>query len=766
MSGFHVFSDRPLPDPASYYGGWKEERVYKWGKIRRALSGWDGQYEVSDLTVMLDDHDRFIRDLDESDLLINASVVVRMITDEGRRALETPRVVFRGVIKECKPSGVLLYQLTIKDVFADKFSLLATPKQIPNRLINFDDFPNCNVDKVKSSAVGYTVATNAAAKDIGVAITGGVGQFVLGQRIKFGSHSTEYTFTMYNTQIQSGTSTTVFTLGTGDGLKYAVGQSIEIRRNANGSNPEYRVITNIAGDIITVGVALGGTPALDDWISLMYADPQTGLGLNPALTANITVGDTITTLDDYSVTTSGALAVPIVYGYITDYKDVGGGLDAGDGQGPMIYVGDRVLTDGNTYSEFLWAGHACHSPSGRPFDNLYFWNEPLAAGGQMFVGGFRTLIEDLATEAGTGGRLCVPGYDNWTDNGFTNSYVEYNSNRYTVLFMRGIFRDWALGIQSAPNLLGGSPFDVNAYGCAYNADGTGGLIANVLPQYRHAIINWFPPKGDPYTTGSWLSSPTFPDDPSLPMIDTGSFDTADSQSKVYVSPDGFQGNFIIGANNERISARELLARFNNSCGVQCGFRINGQFFVDMINTDLLTTTLQTELDWVNDIFTGTFQIEDRARELYNVIPFQHTQDYIGRASTGWRSDVSLDPNYKDTLSIGFYGEELPSPQFQLFMLRGKNRTEDSDYYATGTLTIAAVLALKMMQTSRLPHHPSFMTGPAGFNYDLGQIVPVDHYEGIPAGVVNIRIERLEIDPGNYTSDVEGFDMTRVYNPPT
>ena len=41
----HVWSNLALPDPATYFGGFKEHRVIEFGVIRRGLSNIDGQYE-------------------------------------------------------------------------------------------------------------------------------------------------------------------------------------------------------------------------------------------------------------------------------------------------------------------------------------------------------------------------------------------------------------------------------------------------------------------------------------------------------------------------------------------------------------------------------------------------------------------------------------------------------------------------------------------------------------------------------------------------
>src|SRR5216683_7771992 len=157
----YVWSDRRLPDPSSYYLGNKEPRVIEWQRIRRAFSGMNGEYETSDFGVTLSDTDRLLRELDKENELVNATVIVRMITDPGRRRLERPRVVYRGVVRHAAPKGTLEYTLTIKDPFAEQFSLSKQSSLLPHRTVTRTDFPNCTVDKICSSAEGYVTNSTA-----------------------------------------------------------------------------------------------------------------------------------------------------------------------------------------------------------------------------------------------------------------------------------------------------------------------------------------------------------------------------------------------------------------------------------------------------------------------------------------------------------------------------------------------------------------------------------------------------------------------------
>ncbi len=680
----YVWSDRALPDPSTYYLGWKEPRVLAWGKISRALSNvLTGQYENAVFTVDLDDTDRLLRGLDDDRDLIGASVLVHMISDVGRRARLVARTVFRGLITDAQPTATLRYTLTMKDPFAEH---VATHTPPPMRVFTTADFPNCALDKVPCSAAAYLVNGAILIGVTVVVVDTGYGIFAPGAVFTFAGHATVYT-------VSSSTLT----------------------------------------------------------------DPETSVTFSPALTSNVANNEAITVQASFTVPTAVGQRVQVPYGAITDYH-LTSGVDDGDGQGPMVYVGDRVLADGKTYGEFIWSAAACYSPSSKPFQMLYFWNNPLDGAGSVAYGATAVTFSDLTTEAGSGGRIALPGYANWATLGYTHTYIDINGRRYTRLFLRGLFRDWALGILKAPDNLGGVPFAVNAYGCETVGNATGTLITNGLLQYLHVLQNWLPPIGDCYQTGAWKTTPLYPD--GWPMIDEASFAAADAQSAVYVST-GFRGDFLLFVHNDQTSARDLVARFNLSFGVQSGWNNNIQFFVSLVNTDLGSTTLADPLGYERDIFAGSFTITGVTRDLYTAITYRHTQEYLGRAPDGWRSVVSGVTEVENTGATSDYGGKTTYQTLFLYMVRGKNRAIDADDYARGTDTAAAVLALTLARVSAIQHLPVLGTGPAGFSYELGDVVPVTHYEGLStAGWIArpIRIERVEIDPSQFISGLEGYDL--------
>jgi hypothetical protein len=694
----YYWSDRPLPDPHDYEGGWKGPRVLEWGKLKRALSGFDGQYETTDFVVMLDDTDRLLRELDRQSELVNATVLVKMLPDDQRRRLVPWTTVYHGVVREGRPTGTLRYELTVKDPFAERFAQQANP--VPERVVTVDDFPNCTVDHVASSAVGYVTTGSAAVGAETVTIDSGSGSFAKDDEIVF------------------------------------------------------------AGDLTIYRLA-----------AETFDDPETTIQITPGLVNPVAAGTAVTVRPSHQIQPAVGRRVPFWYGHITDRVLVDG-ADTGDGQAPLIYVGDRVLSDDRTYGEFLWAGHACFSPDGKPIPALYFWNENLDDLHHDYL--LEPDMGGLDEEADVGGRIALPGWPNWSALGYSTPYVDYHGRRYTVLFLRGIFRDWALGLHAAPPYLGGVPFAADAYGCETHGDASGPLITDAFAQYLHVLQNWVPPRGHAYQSGAWAPTLMFVDDPTIAMIHEGSFAQAQAQSIALLTasgldePAGFRGDFGVGITSagadDPISARDLIARLNVSFGVQAGFSKTGQFLISMPERIPDALVYRPPLTWERDVFAGTFSIEASTHDLYSTLAYRHTRDFFDRVTDGWRSITSGVLSTSNDGAIALYGADTVSPTVALACLRGHNRDGDADEYLRGSNTATCVLALLLARYSLVQHLPTLQTGPAGFDYELGDVFKLTHYEGLSAiGWIDraLRIERIEVDPATYTTTLETYDIAPI-----
>lgn len=150
-TGTRVYAKVDLPDPASYYGGYKQARILTAGAIKRALSDRMGNYEAATFSLTLSDADREIRGLlgaTATKWFLNRFVTLRMISDEYRRLLRVPKVVGIGYLRDYAPISPLQFSITCEDYLAIFVGLGQNEKQVPKRTITLDDFDGCPEDTV------------------------------------------------------------------------------------------------------------------------------------------------------------------------------------------------------------------------------------------------------------------------------------------------------------------------------------------------------------------------------------------------------------------------------------------------------------------------------------------------------------------------------------------------------------------------------------------------------------------------------------------
>jgi hypothetical protein len=131
-----IYSDLDLADPESYYGGFKEGRVMRWGTATRALSDmWSGDWQGSQFNVTISDYDRSIRRRLNSatERYWTKPLTVRMTNRANRALLGAPYTVFNGVILEAQPARELAFDLTLGDFVGSR--ILTDQAMIPWRLV-------------------------------------------------------------------------------------------------------------------------------------------------------------------------------------------------------------------------------------------------------------------------------------------------------------------------------------------------------------------------------------------------------------------------------------------------------------------------------------------------------------------------------------------------------------------------------------------------------------------------------------------------------
>lgn len=532
-------------------------------------------------------------------------------------------------------------------------------------------------------------------------------------------------------------------------------------------------------------IAFSGHATVYSISASSVTDPETQITVSPALTAAVADGEVITQSPSHQVSPALGFVVPVRAGIITDFKVIDG-EDNGDGQGKPLYVGDEVMPDGHTYGIWVWACHGCYSPAGRPIQMIYFWNGALLSSGVVSYNGVLHTIGDLDTEAGSGGRVLLPGYDNWEDNGFDESFVDRNGRRYTIYGLRGILRDMALGVRGAPDNLGGEPHTINARGFDSSLNGHGSEVRDIHDQFVLAFDNFF--WGD-YQSGPPLPHPTFPDDPTLTLFDFDSIDGAKTHAATLVDG-GFVGDWSIGVDNELITMSTFMQWFVRCMGAEQGWNRKTQLMIDrqIFDKDAAMIDAPTLTD-ERDIQKMSYVIDEAPDENFTAIPFVHTKDEVGRADGGWRSSTadfnvlsSVDEFADDPgtiLKFNPTGAKAYSQPLELRLLRGKNTAHDADEAQQGSDTINAILTYKLDMAK--VRYFTLVTWGIGFDIEMFDRIWIQHIAGIggrtprAARVIEhdaqpdrwrVTLRCLDLEPifGGAASTVRGTANVTIGNP--
>jgi hypothetical protein len=156
----------------------------------------------------------------------------------------------------------------------------------------------------------------------------------------------------------------------------------------------------------------------------------------------------------------------------------------------------------------------------------------------------------------------------------------------------------------------------------------------------------------------------------------------------------------------------------------------------MVSQDITLVSNAGTLSDVLDIFSGSFDIEDRVDELFNFYDYRFARNYSTTDPViAWTSG-----NVQDATSILNYQETKKAPALDLEMIRSAAIAQD-------------IVTRKLLRTKTPPRIVKFKTGLHGFNYELGDIVKITHFEGIGGSGWVGRPERIQRQPGMPRSGV-------------
>lgn len=425
----YKWSKVDLPDPPQYYGGFKEPRLLKAGQYMRALSDRKGDFESATFDFTVSDHDRLVRGLlagATSRYFINKTVIIRTISDAGRRALQTAKIVAIGIIRDYEPMPDLKFRFKCEDYAALFIGFGRNPKQIPKRTITKAEFPMAPEEKKEDGGTGDPTET--------------------GIKTYTDPHPSISPIPPCPDYVQLSD------------------QARDLNQTGTISNGTYGlceargwIMYDGNGEVVGEGWTGHSPPVEGD---VVWASPDVAEVLEAA------VGGENSTL-----VTVGA-GVPILYGDLTDRSEAGGA------QCQALYAGSYNLSNGLMYHKFVVAGHAVKAITAVYTENGTTGVGPLTdatngagLGGPWVVPGYANWTALIGPNL----------YEDINGQRFTIIYGKVGHAPADVAagFVEPTDRDRGVSIIS-----------VSVQGIETNGDGTGTLITNLLDQYRHFMLNF------------------------------------------------------------------------------------------------------------------------------------------------------------------------------------------------------------------------------------------------------------------------------------
>lgn len=432
--------------------------------------------------------------------------------------------------------------------------------------------------------------------------------------------------------------------------------------------------------------------------------------------------------------------IPIIYGRITDtqlFAPFNPTNDYGDGQLRPIYGGDTII-NGTTYAIGIIAAHHC----------AYLEAGFLNPGAETGV--------DLATD---GDWLTPRNGTAWAAAGFTTEHRTINGHDYFLIYVKGDAGNALRTMSDSSDPL----ITVNVWGRTGTGDESGLLLTDGFDIYYDFLRNYVAPDTS-WVSGPPLPIPQFPTVP-LPYVDYSTFLACQAVAAERLAG-GYPLDLVLGAGNTSWSFQDVIAAFNKCLDCEGYINHYGAYAVAM-EPDALGTVADPLTDVV-EILEGGLTITDKIRDFWNVVPFRHTFDYVGRMqkerSSSWRSEMSGSLEKRNALSISKYEQERVSQVYEFAFIRGKNRSTDSDYYEQGTLA-AEDIATRLVNRYANPRRSvQVTTSFNGLMYDIGDIVPISAQDGVGvAGWVdrNIRITGHEVLASKGEVILDGYDFDAV-----
>lgn len=730
-----AYSDWDLQDPPTYYRGYKQARVERWGDAARTLSEpRTGDWQGSSFDFRLSDFDRSLRSKLASDVeryWTNGLYIARMVTRQTRAALEDALTIFVGPLRQASPGPPLSVDLQLEDVVGH--TMLNDEHRIPQRVIDADEW---DLVEVHDDAKGHPVP------------------------IIYGTHVRPLG-AMQPVYIGRGTDNWHIWMVAGHFARvldvFLDGVSILTQDPANWSFPGHSgpLYEDVGGKRYTLIRGRAGTPAsVTD--PVLYAE-NAGAGetyveswVGGVLHDDIFFYDALSrwdvnaTSDPHGGTTHieglGLLEEDVAVGYfrlpgdpeppaatayfINDYTALQFYLKNGTlGWGDAVLRLHFTVSGENTLPLGVWVDLSDGLYGLDTFDNTTWQvitipvedfeiDETLPVNGLwMYKAGADLLdvaIDDISFTGGTE----VPA-----------------------------------DITPADTVANGSTtLTANVSGWTTTGDEDGLVLAAIADQYRHFLITYVAnPEG--YQTGGPLSNPTqdlF--DRVVQVVHEGSFDVIKAQANARYPPNGYLGHAILGAAmGDRLPVRTWIGRWNLSADCRFGISRYGEMFVVMHDPTLDDQAEAPVVDDALDVLEGSFSIDLQWTAQATRIPFVAGWNY---ATAEWTVFRDAEDN---TLSE-LYGrpEGIPGATREYWFIRDTDQAKNVGEH----------------EVQRVGHPPKVLQFEANLDrlvtLELGAYLTLRHFAGVgPSADVLAQLEELTIAPGTRRLRIRALDVTAL-----
>lgn len=416
-------------------------------------------------------------------------------------------------------------------------------------------------------------------------------------------------------------------------------------------------------------------------------------------------------------------AVPVGYGVLSDESL---GL-AAKGIVPAHFVGKRTV-DGFDWDEYVLFAHAP---------------------GSGVLGFFADIFGRTRCEAGMEGvDFLWPGFAGWNAaTGSTNTYRDYNGNRYTTVFARGPRSDAARD--------GRVPFTVNIGGIEDVGDGSGLVITSLARQVCHLLINWVL---QTYTSGAWLSPPLI--NGLYSALKTSTFEACKDRSEDRISG-GHKGAFVLGWDLEPVTLSDI-SRIANDHGIAIGENKDGQLIGSMVDPEAAAVRSVSD---IHDTAEKSFSARRQRSEVANTPIYRYGRVYVPPVPEETPAEGEYLPSSLQVEQRDWeYDEQTLTPNSASVSKYGTRPLDRSFEWTRDAATAADLALLHQEILAPAPVDVRYTDGVCGTNVELGNRVNLDHFEGPTASGYTarpIRAELLALDLDNLAVETHGLDMANL-----